>query len=386
MIHKTQSSQIDNRVMCHFPEGKCAHDNTRTIAVGMSGGVDSSVTAAILQEMGYSVIGLFMKNWEEKDEAGLCTTEADASDVARVCDTLHIPHYTVNFAKEYKEHVFAEFLAQLKRGKTPNPDILCNREIKFKLLLDHALKLGADALATGHYAQNISRDGQHMLLRSVDTGKDQTYFLYTISQYALQRVLFPIGAMQKSEVRSLAKKHGLHTASKKDSTGICFIGERNFRAFLQNYLPYQPGNFETLDGTVVGRHIGVAYYTNGQRRGLGLGGEGEPWFVIDKRIHDNVVVVERGLHHPALYASALIAKEPHWIGGAPPQLPLSCSAKIRYRQQDAPCVVAQAPNGCLLVHFETPMRAITPEQAIVFYQGAACLGGATIDCQTHLPA
>ena len=244
-----------------------------TVVVGMSGGVDSSVTAALLQEMGFSVIGLFMKNWEEQDESGICTTQADQEDVVRVCDTLKIPHYTVNFAEEYKKEVFDHFLRELKKGRTPNPDILCNREIKFKHLLNYALKLGASALATGHYAQNCLQNGNHLLLKGIDPGKDQTYFLYTLNQKILQHVLFPVGSIPKTQVRQLAKQFGLSTAEKKDSTGICFIGERNFRSFLQNYLPYQSGNFELLSGKVVGQHHGVAYYTIGQRKGLGGIGE-----------------------------------------------------------------------------------------------------------------
>ncbi|HXF29033.1 MAG TPA: tRNA 2-thiouridine(34) synthase MnmA, partial [Chlamydiales bacterium] len=279
--------------------------NGSTVVVGMSGGVDSSVTAALLKEAGYNVIGLFMKNWEEKDAAGICTQQADFEDVARVASQLQIPYYTVNFAKEYREQVFDEFLRELKKGRTPNPDILCNREIKFKHLLQEARRLGATHLATGHYAQIGQQDGLHTLMKSLDPGKDQSYFLYTMTQEVLSQVLFPVGHLPKSEVRKLAKKWNLATAEKKDSTGICFIGERNFRPFLNQFLPYQKGNFETLTGKIVGEHHGIAFYTIGQRKGLGLGGEGEAWFVVGKDVARNVVFVERGVNHPALFSNTL---------------------------------------------------------------------------------
>ena len=350
-----------------------------TIVVGMSGGVDSSVTAALLKDLGFNVIGLFMKNWDEKDAEGQCTTHTDSQDVLRVADQLKIPHYTVNFVEEYREQVFKEFLTQLQLGRTPNPDILCNREIKFKCLLDAAMKMGADGLATGHYAQNHCAHGIHQLLKGVDTGKDQTYFLYTLQQSILQKVLFPVGGMVKSQVRDYARQLGLATAEKKDSTGICFIGERNFTTFLKQYLPYQIGNFETLAGKKVGTHHGIAYYTIGQRKGLGLGGEGAAWFVVDKDVSRNVVIVERGEDHPALFSDFLIAREPSWIHGAPPTFPYPCKAKIRYRQSDQECIIESMPEGTLKVTFLTPQRAITPEQSVVFYQGEVCLGGAIIE-------
>lgn len=355
----------------------------KRVVVGMSGGVDSSVTAALLKEQGYDVIGMFMKNWEEQDDAGICSTQSDYEDVIRVCDTIKIPHYAVNFAADYRREVFDHFLQELQNGKTPNPDILCNREIKFKRLLDAAIKLNADYLATGHYAQNIETSGQYRLVKGIDPGKDQTYFLYTMNQSILQKVLFPIGAFHKKDVRELARTFNLPTAEKKDSTGICFIGEKNFRPFLRTFLPYSPGNLETLDGRVVGTHDGIAYYTIGQRRGLGLGGEGEAWFVLDKDVKRNVVIVDRGERHPALFADTLIAKDPTWVLGwtlgTSPKLPFQCTAKIRYRQQDQSCTIEKCEDGLLHVRFDVPQRAITLEQSIVFYSGDICLGGAIID-------
>jgi tRNA-specific 2-thiouridylase len=339
----------------------------------MSGGVDSSVSALLLKEQGYDVIGLFMKNWEEKDESGVCTSAKEYDDVVRVCDTLKIPHYTVNFTQEYWDLVFTQFLQELKMGFTPNPDILCNREIKFNLFFKKALELGADALAMGHYAQTCD----NLLLRSHDTEKDQTYFLYTLKSEILKKTLFPIGHLTKTDVRKLAKDHNLATAEKKDSTGICFIGERNFAKFISTYIPYQEGPFQKLSGQVVGKHLGVAYYTIGQRKGLSLGGPGEPWFVVGKDVKNNIVFVEQGDDHPALYSLSLTASDATWIDSTP-TFPLHCTAKIRYRQPDQPCIVEQRGQE-LSVQFLTPQRAITPSQSVVFYQGALCLGGATIN-------
>ena len=343
----------------------------KKVVVGMSGGVDSSVSALLLKEQGYEVIGLFMKNWEEKD--GSCTSSQDYEDVIRVCDTLDIPYYTINFVQEYWDTVFSHFLEELKLGYTPNPDILCNREIKFKVFFQKAMELGADYLATGHYAQTT--DGQ--LLRSIDTEKDQTYFIYTLKKEILEKVLFPVGHLHKNQVRELAAKAGLSTAEKKDSTGICFIGERNFRPFLSQYIPYQEGNFETLSGKIVGKHQGTAFYTIGQRKGLKIGGPGEAWFVVGKDISRNVVVVEQGEDHPALYRSSLTASDLSWIGEVP-KVPLRCSAKIRYRQPDQECLIEKIENGIAHVSFTTPQRAVTPRQAIVFYQGDTCFGGGLI--------
>lgn len=346
----------------------------------MSGGVDSSVCAAVLKEQGYNVIGLFMKNWEEEDENGVCQASKEYADVERVCAKLDIPCYSVEFVREYRDQVFAHFLSEYEAGHTPNPDILCNREIKFKVFFNEAMRLGADYLATGHYCQNEVIDGKHQLVKGVDTGKDQTYFLYAINGEVLPKVLFPIGHLQKSEVREIAHKYDLATKDKKDSTGICFIGERNFKNFLSNYLAIKTGNFETLSGEVVGEHSGVAYYTLGQRKGLGLGGQGEPWFVVGKDITRNVVVVERGEFHPALYSDGLIATEVTWIGGElKSPLPLKLKAKVRYRQADQDCTITAYDGDKITVVFDIPQRAITPRQSIVFYDGDVCLGGAMIE-------
>lgn len=337
----------------------------------MSGGVDSSVSALLLKQQGFKVIGLYMKNWEEMTPTGACSSAADAADAEAVCRQLDIPFYGVRFVEEYREQVFAAFLADLKKGLTPNPDVLCNREIKFKVFLDKALELGADFLATGHYART---DGSGRLLRGLDPSKDQSYFLHAVSHTAFARTLFPVGHLLKSEVRALARQHNLATAEKKDSTGICFIGKRDFAPFLSTYLGYQPGPFKTPEGKTVGTHQGVAYYTRGQRRGLGLGGEGEPWFVLDKDLKSNTVYVVRGDDHPGLYASELTAHSFTWVSGvAPTQTNLT--AKIRYRQADQPCTLDLATGK---VRFATPQRAITPGQSIVFYDGGRCLGGGLI--------
>ncbi len=342
------------------------------VVVGMSGGVDSSVSALLLKEQGYEVIGLYMKNWEDLD--GSCPGTADYEDALRVCDTLQIPCYTINFVEEYRDSVFSHFIEELKMGFTPNPDVLCNREIKFKALFQKAQELGADFLATGHYAKT-QEEG---LFRSADLDKDQTYFLYTLKKEVLKQVLFPIGHLKKKEVRALAEASGLSTAAKKDSTGICFIGERNYRDFLSGYIACKEGAFETLSGKKIGTHQGAAFYTIGQRKGLKIGGPGEAWFVVGKDIARNVVFVEQGQHHPALYRPSLEATDVSWVAGTPPSFPLKCTAKIRYRQQDQACTVTLKENDRLSVEFDTPQRAITPRQAIVFYQGPLCLGGALI--------
>lgn len=351
----------------------------QTVVVGMSGGVDSSVTALRLKEMGHNVIGMFMKNWEEEID-GVCSSAQDFEDVIQVANHIGIPYYTVNFAKEYKEQVFAHFLTELEKGHTPNPDILCNREIKFKLLLDTAKKLGASALATGHYAQNCYINNAFALCNSRDTGKDQTYFLYTLNQEILSQVLFPLGTLLKSEVREIARQAKLPVASKKDSTGICFIGNRDFRQFLQQHLAFRPGKFRTLDGKVIGDHQGVAYYTIGQRKGLAIGGPGDAWFVVAKNVHENIVFIEQGANHPALFADELVATSASWVSGHPPSpLPFHCYAKVRYRQADQPCVIEKIENGKIYVRFQTAQRAITIQQSIVFYHNNCCLGGAVID-------
>lgn len=354
-------------------------NSKKTVVVGMSGGVDSSVAALLLKEQGYHVIGMFMKNWEEKDEQGICRSSQDYEDVVKVCEQLHIPYYSVNFVNEYWDGVFSHFLEELKLGFTPNPDILCNREIKFKVFLEKALSLGADFLATGHYSQ-IQKIGSTLnLVKGIDLNKDQSYFLYILKQESLQKVLFPIGGLEKSEVRKIAEKHSLATYAKKDSKGICFIGKRDIKEFLNRYIPFQPGNFENLNGEIIGQHDGVAYYTIGQRKGLKIGGPGDAWFVIGKDVSRNVVIIDQGAEHPSLYSDALTASDLSWVSGAPPSpLPYPCTAKVRYRQPDQECVITRIENGCAHVSFSKPQRAVTPRQSIVFYKNDICLGGGMI--------
>ena len=351
---------------------------SKTVVVGMSGGVDSSVAALLLKQQGYRVIGLFMKNWEEKDGQGVCSSAYDYEDVRRVCEHLEIPYYAVNFVEEYRAQVFTQFIEDFKKGLTPNPDILCNREIKFKVFLEKAFELGADYLATGHYCQNHQTLEGHCLIKGIDLEKDQTYFLYTLNRSILPKVLFPIGGLEKKEVRRLARSHGLATSDKKDSTGICFIGKRPFRPFLSEYVPAQPGNFETLDGKVVGKHMGAAYYTLGQRKGLGIGGQGEAWFVVGKEMSRGIVFVEQGADHPALYCNELIAAQLSWVGDHPPSMPFTCHSKVRYRQADQPCIIQKIEEDRAWVAFPHPQRAVTPGQSIVFYDGSICLGGGII--------
>ncbi|MBE2904264.1 tRNA 2-thiouridine(34) synthase MnmA [Anoxybacillus flavithermus] len=349
------------------------------VVVGMSGGVDSSVAALLLKQQGYDVIGIFMKNWDDTDENGVCTATEDYEDVVRVCNQIGIPYYAVNFEKQYWEKVFTYFLDEYKTGRTPNPDVMCNKEIKFKAFLEHAMALGADYLATGHYARVAYRDGEYQLLRGLDANKDQTYFLNQLGQAQLSKVLFPIGELQKSKVREIAKEAGLATAGKKDSTGICFIGERNFKQFLSNYLPAQPGEMQTLDGEVKGTHDGLMYYTIGQRHGLGIGGSGEPWFVVGKNLKDNILYVAQGFDNELLYSDAIIATNVNWVSGRKPSEPMSCTAKFRYRQPDVPVTVEMIDETTARVSFEQRVRAVTPGQAVVFYNGEQCLGGGTID-------
>ncbi|MCG3399063.1 tRNA 2-thiouridine(34) synthase MnmA [Staphylococcus massiliensis] len=349
------------------------------VVVGMSGGVDSSVTAQILKEQGYDVIGIFMKNWDDTDENGVCTATEDYNDVIAVCNQIGIPYYAVNFEKQYWDKVFTYFLDEYKKGRTPNPDVMCNKEIKFKAFLEHALKLGADYVATGHYARVRRDNGKVEMLRGVDQNKDQTYFLNQLTHEQLSKVMFPLGEMEKSEVREIALDRGLATAKKKDSTGICFIGERNFKDFLSQYLPAQPGNMVTLDGEVKGKHTGLMYYTIGQRHGLGIGGDGDPWFVVGKNLDDNVLYVEQGFHHDALYSDYLIASDVSFVNPINLDEPLTCTAKFRYRQKDTKVTVTKESEDAIRVTFDTPVRAITPGQAVVLYDGEVCLGGATID-------
>lgn len=362
--------------------------NTR-IVVGMSGGVDSSVTALLLKQQGYEVIGIFMKNWDDTDELGYCTAEADAEDVRRVCEQLDIPYYTVNFEKEYFDKVFSYFLDEYKAGRTPNPDVMCNREIKFGEFLNKAMDLGADYVATGHYARVIEEDGQYRLLRGVDSNKDQTYFLNALSQEQLSKAMFPIGHLPKPEVRRLAEEAGLYTAKKKDSTGVCFIGERNFKEFLRQYLPAQSGDMvDIVTGEVKGRHDGLMYYTLGQRQGLGIGGSGsgEPWFVADKDLTNNILYVVQG-DHPSLYSTGLVASGINWIAGqdAMPKDAFTCTAKFRYRQPDQEITITPREDGTVHIAFAKPQKAITPGQAVVFYQGDECLGGGTIETADKVP-
>lgn len=340
------------------------------VIVGMSGGVDSSVSALLLKQAGYDVMGLFMKNWEED---GICPAAVDFEDVSEVCKQIGIPYYTVNFVKEYQDLVFSEFLKESLAGRTPNPDILCNREIKFKVFFEKAKELGADFLATGHYC----RLRGHHLVRGLDANKDQTYFLYAVKDAVLKSVLFPIGHLHKQEVRKIAEEAGLAVAKKKDSTGICFVGKRDFKEFLSQHLKAVPGNFETLSGKVIGKHDGLPYYTIGQRRGLAIGGPGEAWFVVGKDLNRNVVLIEQGENHPALFKQDLVADQITWVVGVcPPNL--RCTAKVRYRQQDQPCTFS-VQEGKMHVHFDEPMRAVTPGQSVVFYDGEVCLGGAIIN-------
>jgi tRNA-uridine 2-sulfurtransferase len=352
----------------------------KKIIVGMSGGVDSSVAAWLLKEQGHEVIGMFMKNWEEEDENGVCQSSQEYEDVIRVCDHIGIPYYSVNFVKEYWENVFSHCLEEYRKGYTPNPDVLCNREIKFKSLLDKAKELGADFLATGHYCRIARTEKGNQLLKGKDPNKDQSYFLYMIRSKILDNALFPLGSMEKPAVREIAKKQGLPTADKKDSTGICFIGKRNFKSFLGKYLEFEPGNFENTRGEIVGRHDGVPFYTIGQRRGLSIGGPGEAWYVVEKDCGRNVVIVEQGADHVSLYSQELNAIELTWISPeGPPSVPFSCSSKIRYRQNDKSCVVKEIHDGKALIEFSEPQRAVTPRQSIVFYDGEICLGGGLIE-------
>ncbi|MFO1370095.1 MAG: tRNA 2-thiouridine(34) synthase MnmA [Marinagarivorans sp.] len=359
-----------------------------TVIVGMSGGVDSSVSAFLLKQQGYAVEGLFMKNWDEDDGTEYCTAKADLADAQKVCDTLGIKLHTANFAADYWDNVFEHFLAEYRAGRTPNPDILCNREIKFKVFLEYARILGADKIATGHYARTHTHDGETHLLKGLDNNKDQSYFLHAVGEAEFSQTLFPIGDIAKPLVRKIAEEQNLITYNKKDSTGICFIGERRFKDFLQTYLPAQPGLIQDDQGNTLGEHAGLMYHTIGQRQGLGIGGvagAGEaPWYVAQKDLANNILRVVQGTDHPLLLAQGLKASQVHWINARfaaeiKANTTFECTAKTRYRQADQDCSVTLDTNNQLTILFKQPQRAITPGQSVVFYLGERCLGGAVID-------
>lgn len=358
-------------------------DNSKLrVIVGMSGGVDSSVSALLLMQQGYQVEGLFMKNWDEDDGTEYCTAKEDLADAQSVCDRLAIKLHTANFAAEYWDNVFEHFLNEYRAGRTPNPDILCNREIKFKAFLEYAEVLGADFIATGHYTR-LRREGEHTyLLRGLDKNKDQSYFLHAVSEQQLSKTLFPVGELAKPRVREIAEQHDLVTHNKKDSTGICFIGERRFRDFLQQYIPAQPGDIVTPDNEVIGRHQGLMYHTIGQRQGLGIGGmqgrDESPWYVAGKDLETNQLLAVQGKDHPELFAPALLAEGVEWINGEAPAQQFRCTAKIRYRQTDQHCEVELLEDGQYRVVFDEPQRAVAPGQSVVFYQDECCLGGGVI--------
>jgi len=352
------------------------------IIVGISGGVDSSVSALLLKQQGYDVHAVFMKNWEGDDEDGHCPAEQDFSDAKAVCKTLEIDITGVNFSDQYWDRVFAYFLEEYSAGRTPNPDILCNKEIKFRAFLDYAISQGAEMIATGHYVRKAQRDGEYVLLRGKDTDKDQSYFLYTLKQDQLEKSLFPIGELNKPEVRKLAEQHHLVTHNKKDSTGICFIGERDFKSFLQRYLPAQPGDMVTPNGDIIGRHDGLMYYTRGQRQGLGIGGlanyNDDPWYVADKNLESNQLIVVQGHDNPLLKGNWLKADKLDWVSAKGFPGEISCTAKTRYRQTDSVCHLRLDDDNSLLVEFDEPQWAITPGQSVVFYKDDVCLGGGII--------
>jgi tRNA-uridine 2-sulfurtransferase len=351
----------------------------KRVVIGMSGGVDSSIAAHRLIEAGYEVIGLFMKNWEEDDESDYCAAEEDLSYAEEVCKMLSIPLRTINFSHEYWERVFSNFLTEHQAGRTPNPDVLCNKEIKFKEFIDFANTLGADMIATGHYARKGFNGRKNTLLKGIDSSKDQSYFLYTLTQHALRRSLFPLGDLLKENVRRMAFELGFPNHDRKDSTGICFIGERKFKQFLSVYLPPKPGEIRTLeDDEVIGRHDGLMYYTIGQRQGLGIGGSGDAWYVADKDLSRKVLYVVQGREDPYLLRSEVYANQMHWIGEMPLRVPYPCRAKIRYRQEEQPCTLTRAGSDSAKIEFSEPQWAVTPGQSIVLYDQDRCLGGGVI--------
>lgn len=354
----------------------------QTIVVGLSGGVDSAVSAYLLKQQGYEVIGLFMKNWEDDDDSEYCSSRQDLIDATAVADVIGIDIEAVNFAKEYKERVFAEFLSEYEAGRTPNPDVLCNSEIKFKAFLDHALRLGADKIATGHYARVQEKNGVFQLLKGLDPLKDQSYFLNRLNQYQLSKSLFPVGELRKTQVRQIAEEIGLPNAKKKDSTGICFIGERPFREFLRRYLANESGPIKTPDGKILGEHIGLSYYTLGQRKGIGIGGskegDGQPWFVAKKDLTNNTLYVVQGHSHPWLQTMTLKAERANWIEGTVPRQGAQLGVKTRYRMPDQDCTIIRSSLNDVMISSQEPMWAVTPGQSAVFYDGEICLGGAII--------
>jgi tRNA-specific 2-thiouridylase len=363
----------------------------KKIVVGMSGGVDSSVAALLLKQQGHEVVGLFMKNWEDDDSDEYCSSRQDLIDAVAVADRIGIDIEAVNFSAQYKERVFNEFLSEYSAGRTPNPDVLCNAEIKFRAFLDHAMSLGADSIATGHYAQVREVDGLHQLLKAEDGSKDQSYFLYRLNQAQLAKTLFPLGGLYKREVREIARREGLANHDKRDSTGICFIGERPFREFLNRYLPADPGDIYALDGRLVGRHMGLMFYTLGQRQGLGIGGQrdgdGDAWYVADKDMKRNRLVVVQGRESRALYSHSLTAVQLNWISGTPAQSNWVYGGKTRYRQKDAPCVIVGETGERCTIDFAEAQWAVTPGQSVVLYESRVCLGGGIIEAaQKEHPA
>lgn len=358
------------------------------IIVGMSGGVDSSVAALLLIEQGYDVEGLFMKNWEEDDDADYCAAAVDLKDASDICHTLGIKLHTINFSGEYWNRVFQHFLDEYSAGRTPNPDILCNKEIKFRAFLEHAQTLGAEKIATGHYARVHEMNGKTQLLRGCDNNKDQSYFLHTLNQHQLSHAMFPIGEFDKPYIRELAKKNNLITYDKKDSTGICFIGERRFNTFLEKYLPAKPGEIHTVDGENIGIHNGLMYYTLGQRKGLGIGGlkdgDEEPWYVVEKDLLNNILKVAQGHNHPAMFHNTLETGQINWIEETEPDFETPLTAKIRYRQSDQACRLTKINDSQYKVVFDEAQRAITPGQSVVFYQGEVCLGGGVIEAMLNV--
>jgi len=353
------------------------------IMVAMSGGVDSSVSALLLQRQGLDIAGMFMKNWEEDDRFGECSAAEDVADAQAVADSMGMVLHTRNFATEYWENVFEEFLSEYRAGRTPNPDILCNREIKFKTFLEHAEELGAEKIATGHYVRTDCKDGKYRLLRGVDYNKDQTYFLYAVGHQQLAKTLFPVGELEKPRVRELASEAGFDVFDKKDSTGICFIGERNFTNFLGEYIPAQPGEIQTTDGQVIGKHRGLMFHTLGQRQGLGIGGvkgyPEAPWYVLHKDLDNNVLYVGQGHEHPWMLSTRLEASQLAWVSGSAPENGSSLTAKVRYRQQDQVLRIEDIDENRMILEFGHPQRAVTPGQSVVLYDGDVCLGGGIIE-------